>query len=77
MAKILIEHVNMDSKTDERGMEGVAHLRPGGIADLSTLCGIFSFSDFEQTEGTPTCAACISQAKAVYAGITKKELNRL
>jgi hypothetical protein len=77
MAKIVIEHVNMDSRPDERGIEGVVHLLPGGITDFNTLCGIFSFSGFERAEGIPTCAACISQAKAVYAGISKKELDRL
>ena len=77
MAKIKIEHINYNNRLDERGIEGVKHLPSGGISDFNTLCGDFSDSFFEYSEGLPDCEACISIAKNVYASITKKELSLL
>jgi hypothetical protein len=52
---------------------GVAHLPGGG--DAETLCGFFaSGTIYEDSDGVPTCWACIDQARVVFRSITKKEL---
>ena len=52
--------------------EGTVHIRAGGVADTSTLCGFASYADVKETSKRVTCGCCISIAKHVFEHVTIK-----